>query len=74
MDFNAYSEIKLYNADSFDYAGSIIIKDKKWKLQDVTLQELLDLPPEMPLKAMLQMLIAYNLVYDIVGSEDAVAL
>jgi|GEM_PF-1973820 len=74
MNVNAYSEIKLFDADSFEYAGSILMDNKKWELKDVTLQEVLDLPKDMPVKAILQMLIAYNLVYDVVGSEEAVKL
>jgi hypothetical protein len=74
MDINAFSEIKLYDADSFDYAGSILMDTNKWELKDVKITELLELPKDMPLKAMLQMLIVYNLVYDVVGSEEAIKL
>ncbi len=56
-------EIKLYDADSLEYRGSIIAEGPAWHLQNCDNAELAALAG-MPLKAVLVNLIIYNLVYD----------
>ena len=60
----AAREIKLYNADTLDYAGSIVVEGKEWYYQDLNHPELEEMTRAMPLKALLANLIMFNYVYD----------
>ena len=57
-------EIKLYDADSLEYAGSIIVKGSEWRFENCTNEDLVSVTSGMPLKAVLVNLIGFNLVYD----------
>ncbi len=57
--------VKLYDADTMEYAGEIVVNTDKWKYVDVTNSELVEMTHKMPLKALLPCLISFNLVYDL---------
>jgi hypothetical protein len=57
--------IKLYNADSLEYAGSILVKGKAWEYVDVDDEYMKKVTVGMPVKAVMMCLINFNLVYDI---------
>ncbi|MCU0847926.1 MAG: hypothetical protein MUD12_08575 [Spirochaetes bacterium] len=59
-------EIKLYDADSLEYCGSIIVKGSDWRYSDVNNPHLIKTTDGMPLKTVLMSLISFNLVYDII--------
>ncbi|MBN1534650.1 MAG: hypothetical protein JXA20_18405 [Spirochaetes bacterium] len=74
------TEVKLFDADSFSYCGSILVyTDNRWEFAGVTNEQLLDVGRYLPLKGVLQMLMSMNMVYDIIsrscdaggGSTDA---
>jgi len=58
--------IKLYNADSLEYAGSIVVRGQAWEYQDVDDEHLKSVTVGMPVKAVMMCLINFNLVYDII--------
>jgi hypothetical protein len=60
------TEIKLFNADSLEYSGSIIVNGQTWEFSGVTDEHLVRTTSGMPVKALLACLISFNLVYDIV--------
>ncbi len=62
-------EIKLFDADSLEYAGSIMVNGHNWNFTNVTDEHLIQTATGMPLKAILACLISFNLVYDIIGSS-----
>ncbi len=65
------TEIKMYDADSFDYCGSILVFEKsKWDFSGVTDAQILEIGRLLPLKGVLQMLISLNIVYDILPLGD----
>ena len=57
--------VKLYNADTLEYAGEIIVSTDKWEYVDVVNTDLVEMTQNMPLKSLLPCLIAFNLVYDL---------
>ena len=57
--------IKLYNADSMEYAGSILVKGQTWEYVDVEDEHMKKVTVGMPVKAVMMCLINFNLVYDI---------
>ena len=57
--------IKLYNADTFEYKGSILVKGHEWEYRDVEDEYLKKMTVGMPVKAVMMCLIQFNLVYDI---------
>ena len=59
-------QIKLYNADTLEDAGSIIFNGDDWEFKDVNDQHMIEMTAKMNLKAVLANLIAFNLVYDII--------
>jgi len=61
-----YKEIKLYDADSLEYCGSIFVDGSKWRYSDVNNPHLIKTTEGMPLKTVLMSLISFNLVYDII--------
>jgi len=63
---NNIKEVKLYNADTLEYAGSMIVKDDSWNYVDVKDKDLLEMTKGMVLKSVLPCLITFNLVYDII--------
>ena len=63
---NNIKEVKLYNADTLEYAGSMIVKDDSWNYVDVKDNDLLSMTKGMALKSVLPCLITFNLVYDII--------
>ena len=63
------NEIKLYNADTFEYSGSIMIfNDSDWEFRDMENHFLVEITKGMPLKGVLSVLISFNIVYDIIPS------
>jgi hypothetical protein len=62
------TEVKLFDADSFSYCGSIMIfTDNRWEFAGVTDEQLLEMGRMLPLKGLLQMLMSINMVYDIIS-------
>lgn len=59
--------IKLYNADSLEYAGSILVRGHSWEYLDVDDEYMKKVTEGMPVKAVMMCLINFNLVYDIIG-------
>ncbi len=60
-------EILLYNADTLEYAGKILVENGKWEYQEVSDQDLIEMTSKMALRGALSCLISFNLVYEIVG-------
>jgi len=56
--------VKLYNADTLEYAGEIVVNSSNWEYVDVINSDLIEMTKGMPLKALLPCLIGFNLVYD----------
>ncbi len=61
--------IKLYDADSFEYAGSIVVSGSDWEYRDVDNDHMKSVTQGMPVKAVLMCMINFNLVYDIIEEE-----
>ncbi len=59
-------EVKLYNADTLEYAGSMVVEGNSWNYNDVKDDFLVQVTTGMPLKAVFPCLISFNLVYDII--------
>ncbi len=59
-------EVILYDADSLEYSGKILVEGSSWQFCDVSNDFLLKFTKGMPLKAVLQCLISFNIVYDII--------
>lgn len=57
--------IKLYNADTLEYSGTIISNGPEWSFKEVENAQLTAMTKGMPLKALLANLIVFNLVYDV---------
>ncbi|MCP4130360.1 MAG: hypothetical protein GY754_05215 [bacterium] len=66
-------EVKLFDADSFEYSGSIIVNGKQWEYSEVTNEHMISVTSGMPLKAALACLISFNLVYDIIEEQESAA-
>lgn len=60
-------EILLYNADTLEYAGKIVVTGDKWVYDGVTDQHLIEMTSNMALRGTLSCLISFNLVYEMVG-------
>lgn len=58
-------QIKLYNIDTLEYSGSIVVTDTGWDYRDVTNEHMMSVTRGMPLKAVMACLVSFNLVYDI---------
>ncbi len=63
-------EIKMYDADTLEYAGSIQVYGKMWSFAGIDNSDLTRLTRGMPLKGVLMSLISFNLVYDIIYEEE----
>lgn len=63
-------EIKLFDADSLEYSGSIVVSGKDWHYENCTHEDLQSVTTGMPLKAVLGNLIIFNLVYDDIYTSD----
>ena len=59
-------EVILYDADTLEYTGKILVEGGNWQFSEVSNDFLLKFTKGMPLKAVLQCLISFNLVYDII--------
>ncbi len=59
-------EIILYDADSLEYSGKILVEGNSWQFSEVSNDFLVKFTKGMPLKAVLQCLISFNIVYDII--------
>lgn len=64
---NSTQEILLYNADTLEYAGKIVVTDGKWVYDGVSDQHLIEMTSNMALRGVLSCLISFNLVYEMVG-------
>lgn len=60
-------EIKLYDADSLEYSGSIVVNNTEWEYQNVKNEHLIKTTKGLPLKMVLVYLISFNLIYDIIN-------
>jgi len=60
--------IRLFDADTLDYAGMIVVKGKNWEYRDVENEYLRQVTAGMPIKGLMACLISFNLVYDIEGT------
>jgi hypothetical protein len=58
-------QIKLYDMDTMEYAGSIVTTDGGWEYRDVTNEHMMSVTRGMPIKAVMAYLVSFNLVYDI---------
>lgn len=68
MSYTDIKEVKLYDADTLEYAGSMIVDGSTWNYSDVKDSHLVEVTKGMPLKAVFPCLISFNLVYDIIES------
>jgi hypothetical protein len=59
-------EVKLYNADTLEYAGSMVVKGNTWDYTEVRDAFLVETTTGMPIKSVFPCLISFNLVYDII--------
>jgi len=67
MNLLNVKEIKLFDADTLEYAGSIVLNDStSWSYINVKDDYMIGVTSGMPLKAALQCMITFNLVYDII--------
>jgi hypothetical protein len=67
MNLLNIKEIKLFDADTLEYAGSIVMNDSSsWSYVNVKDDYMVGVTSGMPLKAALQCMITFNLVYDII--------
>lgn len=61
--------IKLYDADTFEYRGMILVCGKMWEYREMNDDYLQTVTLGMPLKAVLASLISFNIVYEIEGHD-----
>jgi len=66
---NQIKEIKLYDADTLEYAGSMKVNGQEWRYDGVNDEHLIKTTTGFPLKAVLSSLITFNLVYDVIEAE-----
>ncbi len=67
MNYVNVKEIRLYDADTLEYAGSMVINGpQSWAYVDVKDDYMISVTSGMPLKAALQCLITFNIVYDVI--------
>ncbi len=66
MNFLNVKEIRLFDADTLEYAGYIKLDNDSWSYVDVKDEHMVNVTTGMPLKGALQCLISFNLVYDII--------
>ena len=66
MNQQSIKEVKLYNADTMEYAGSMIVNGNTWNYNEVKDDFLVEVTSGMPLKSVFPCLISFNLVYDII--------
>ncbi len=66
MNHPGIKEVKLYNADTLEYAGSMVVDGNTWNYTDVEDSFLVEVTSGMPLKSVFPCLISFNLVYDII--------
>lgn len=64
------TEVRLYDADSLEYSGSIQVNGDTWEYVNVTDSFMVQTTTGMPLKAVLSNLIIFNIVYDIIEKTD----
>ncbi len=68
MNHQGIKEVKLYDADTMEYAGSMVVKGNTWDYNEVKDNFLIEVTSGMPLKSVFPCLISFNLVYDIIES------
>jgi hypothetical protein len=66
---NLIKEIRLYDADSLEYSGSMIVNGNSWQYEGVKDEHLIQVTTGLPLKAAMSCMITFNLVYDVIESE-----
>jgi hypothetical protein len=59
-------EIKLYDMDTMEYAGSIMVENNSWEYRDVKNDHMVSVTKGMPIKAVMACLTTFNMVYDII--------
>ncbi len=57
--------IRLFDADTLDYASMIVVKDTGWEYCEVDNEYLRRVTSGMPINGVLASLISFNLVYEI---------
>ncbi len=62
-------EIKLFDADTLESCGSILVQGKEWQFSNCPNEDLVSMTTGMPLKAVLANLIMFNMVYDEIDYE-----
>lgn len=68
MNHPQIKEVKLYNADTMEYAGSMVVTVNGWDYSEVKDDFLIEVTSGMPLRSVFPCLISFNLVYDIIES------
>ncbi len=66
MNQTQIKEVKLYDADTMEYAGSMVVKENGWDYSEVKDSFLIEVTSGMPLRSVFPCLISFNLVYDII--------
>ncbi|HOK92941.1 MAG TPA: hypothetical protein PKX79_11570 [Spirochaetota bacterium] len=66
MNYLNVKEIRLFDADSLEYAGCIKVNGQSWHYDGVKDDYMIGVTSGMPLKAALQCMITFNLVYEII--------
>lgn len=66
---NLIKEIRLFDADSLEYSGSMIVNGNSWKYEGVKDEHLIQVTTGLPLKAAMSCMITFNLVYDVIEAE-----
>jgi len=66
MENSEIKEVKLYDADTLEYSGSMVVNGKTWDYNEVKDSFLIEVTKGMPLKSVFPCLISFNLVYDII--------
>ena len=66
MDNAVIKEVKLYDADTLEYAGSMVVNGSSWDYNEVKDDFLIEVTKGMSLRSVFPCLITFNLVYDII--------
>jgi len=66
MDMNKLKKVELFDADSLEYCGCILVNGTQWEYKDTQDQHMMEITAGMPLKGVLSCLINFNLVYDLI--------
>jgi hypothetical protein len=59
-------QIKIYDMETLEYAGSIEVTDSGWEYRDMKHDHMISVTKGMPLKAVMANLAAFGFVYDVI--------